>query len=77
MCALSLPGTVRALGLGDINVNSALEMQKALDQPSQAASVFVATAAVADWRPANASDQKIKKDTHLRQTMASSQIQSR
>ena len=29
---------------------------------SSRASVFVATAAVADWRPATQSDQKIKKD---------------
>jgi len=27
-----------------------------------AATIFIATAAVADWRPAQASDQKIKKD---------------
>jgi phosphopantothenoylcysteine decarboxylase / phosphopantothenate---cysteine ligase len=27
-----------------------------------AADVFIATAAVADWRPANSADQKIKKD---------------
>jgi phosphopantothenoylcysteine decarboxylase/phosphopantothenate--cysteine ligase len=29
---------------------------------AQVASIFVATAAVADWRPANAAEQKIKKD---------------
>jgi len=29
---------------------------------ASAASIFVATAAVADWRPANAANEKIKKD---------------
>ena len=37
-------------------------MLAAVQRHVQAASVFVATAAVADWRPAHASDQKIKKD---------------
>jgi phosphopantothenoylcysteine decarboxylase/phosphopantothenate--cysteine ligase len=37
-------------------------MLEATMQCAQAASIFIATAAVADWRPANAADQKIKKD---------------
>ncbi len=49
-------------GVNRINVTSALEMQQALEWPAREATVFIATAAVADWRPANATDQKIKKD---------------
>lgn len=49
-------------GVNRVNVKSALDMQKAVLAHVDAATVFVATAAVADWRPANASDQKIKKD---------------
>ncbi len=49
-------------GVKRINVSSALQMQAALKGPVQQATVFIATAAVADWRPANAADQKIKKD---------------
>ena len=33
-----------------------------LQRQAQSATVFIATAAVADWRPATPSDQKIKKD---------------
>ncbi len=49
-------------GVGRINVKSALNMQKTLNVLSQTASVFVSAAAVADWRPVNSADQKIKKD---------------
>ena len=49
-------------GVTRINVTSALDMQRGLVLPAQSATVFIATAAVADWRPQNASDQKIKKD---------------
>lgn len=49
-------------GVGRINVKSALNMQKTLNVLSQNATVFVSSAAVADWRPADAADQKIKKD---------------
>jgi len=45
-----------------VNVRSALDMLKAVEHNVGAADVFIATAAVADWRPANSSDQKIKKD---------------
>ena len=49
-------------GVGRINVKSALNMQKTLNVLAQNATVFVSAAAVADWRPASAVDQKIKKD---------------
>jgi len=49
-------------GVKRVNVQSALEMQAAVQAEVGQATVFVAAAAVADWRPANASDQKIKKD---------------
>ncbi|WP_219209558.1 bifunctional phosphopantothenoylcysteine decarboxylase/phosphopantothenate--cysteine ligase CoaBC [Variovorax boronicumulans] len=49
-------------GVRRIDVLSALEMLEAAEREAARASVFVATAAVADWRPASHSDQKIKKD---------------
>jgi len=49
-------------GVTRIDVRSAQEMLAATVDASSRASVFVATAAVADWRPATQSDQKIKKD---------------
>jgi phosphopantothenoylcysteine decarboxylase/phosphopantothenate--cysteine ligase len=49
-------------GVGRVNVKSALNMQKTLNVLAQNATVFVSAAAVADWRPATAADQKIKKD---------------
>ena len=49
-------------GVGRINVKSAQDMQKTLNLLSQQATVFVSTAAVADWRPATEAEQKIKKD---------------
>ena len=49
-------------GVGRINVHSALNMQKTLNVLSQNASVFISAAAVADWRPMQAAEQKIKKD---------------
>ncbi len=49
-------------GVGRINVKSALNMQKTLNVLAQNATVFVSAAAVADWRPATAAEQKIKKD---------------
>jgi len=45
-----------------VDVRSARDMLQAVEQHVGMADVFIATAAVADWRPANASDQKIKKD---------------
>jgi len=49
-------------GVARINVRSAREMGAAVAQQVDAATVFIACAAVADWRPAVAADQKIKKD---------------
>ncbi|MGY8903548.1 MAG: bifunctional phosphopantothenoylcysteine decarboxylase/phosphopantothenate--cysteine ligase CoaBC [Burkholderiales bacterium] len=48
-------------GVQRIDVRSAQEMQAAVMLRIGAASVFVATAAVADWRPAEAAEHKIKK----------------
>ena len=45
-----------------INVQSAQNMLDAVSQQVAGADIFIATAAVADWRPANAAEQKIKKD---------------
>ncbi len=49
-------------GVKRIDVKSALDMLAAVTAHAPLASVFVATSAVADWRPANASASKIKKD---------------
>jgi phosphopantothenoylcysteine decarboxylase/phosphopantothenate--cysteine ligase len=49
-------------GVTRIDVKSASNMLQASVECAQAASIFIATAAVADWRPAQQSDQKIKKD---------------
>jgi len=49
-------------GVRRTNVRSAREMMDAVLNQVDRAEVFVATAAVADWRPATAADQKIKKD---------------
>ena len=49
-------------GVTRLDVRSAVEMQQAVLAQVAAAQVFVATAAVADWRVAGVSDQKIKKD---------------
>jgi phosphopantothenoylcysteine decarboxylase/phosphopantothenate--cysteine ligase len=45
-----------------VNVKSASNMLAACVECAQAATIFIATAAVADWRPAQAAGQKIKKD---------------
>jgi phosphopantothenoylcysteine decarboxylase/phosphopantothenate--cysteine ligase len=45
-----------------IDVQSAREMHDAVLPLAARHQIFVATAAVADWRPAEATDQKIKKD---------------
>ena len=49
-------------GVRRIDVQSAREMHDAVLPLARASDVFVATAAVADWRPAAHSEQKIKKD---------------
>ncbi len=55
--ALATPRGVRR-----IDAKSARQMLEATLANTARADVFVATAAVADWRPADASDEKIKKD---------------
>lgn len=49
-------------GLQRVDVQSARAMLAATQAAAQDADVFVATAAVADWRPATHSPHKIKKD---------------
>jgi len=49
-------------GVRRIDVKSAAEMLLATLEGARTATVFVATAAVADWRPAHTAEQKIKKD---------------
>jgi phosphopantothenoylcysteine decarboxylase/phosphopantothenate--cysteine ligase len=49
-------------GVRRVDVKSAREMLAATQGETPAADVFVATAAVADWRPLTHSEQKIKKD---------------
>jgi phosphopantothenoylcysteine decarboxylase/phosphopantothenate--cysteine ligase len=49
-------------GVDRIDVRSAVQMNDAVQHAALQASIFIAAAAVADWRPANAADQKIKKD---------------
>ena len=48
-------------GVNRIDVKSAMQMNDAVQLNAQHAHVFIAAAAVADWRPATAADQKIKK----------------
>ncbi|MBA2675507.1 bifunctional phosphopantothenoylcysteine decarboxylase/phosphopantothenate--cysteine ligase CoaBC [Ramlibacter sp.] len=55
--ALATPRGVRR-----IDVQSARQMLQATEAQAQSAHVFIATAAVADWRPAEQAGQKIKKD---------------
>jgi phosphopantothenoylcysteine decarboxylase/phosphopantothenate--cysteine ligase len=49
-------------GVRRIDVRSALQMHDAVLPLACAHGIFVATAAVADWRPVAAAEQKIKKD---------------
>ena len=49
-------------GATRIDVKSASNMLEAVIKLAHSASIFIATAAVADWRPAAPSTQKIKKD---------------
>ena len=50
-------------GVLRVDVRSALQMHDAVNHAAPHANVFIAAAAVADWRPASAADQKIKKDS--------------
>ncbi len=49
-------------GVARIDVHSAQQMLQAVLPLAATHQVFVATAAVADWRPAQVADQKMKKD---------------
>jgi len=49
-------------GVARVDVTSALEMHAAVMQRAAASDVFIAVAAVADYRPSAAATQKIKKD---------------
>lgn len=49
-------------GVHRIDVKSAQNMHQAIMAQAPIATIFIATAAVADWRPASAAEQKIKKD---------------
>jgi len=49
-------------GVTRIDVKSAQDMLQATQPQAQRADIFIATAAVADWRPVSASGHKIKKD---------------
>jgi phosphopantothenoylcysteine decarboxylase / phosphopantothenate---cysteine ligase len=49
-------------GVTRIDVRSAREMMAATTPEAESADIFIATAAVADWRPASESEHKIKKD---------------
>jgi phosphopantothenoylcysteine decarboxylase/phosphopantothenate--cysteine ligase len=49
-------------GVRRIDVQSAAQMLAAVLPEAPLHGIFVATAAVADWRPANATEAKIKKD---------------
>jgi phosphopantothenoylcysteine decarboxylase/phosphopantothenate--cysteine ligase len=49
-------------GVRRIDVRSALQMHDAVLPLAPGQDIFVATAAVADWRPAAAAEEKIKKD---------------
>ena len=49
-------------GVDRVNVQSARQMLQAVEQHVDEATVFISTAAVADWRPAHSAEQKIKKD---------------
>jgi phosphopantothenoylcysteine decarboxylase/phosphopantothenate--cysteine ligase len=49
-------------GVTRVDVKSALNMLEAIENKAHAATIFVSTAAVADWRPESASERKVKKD---------------
>lgn len=49
-------------GVRRVDVQSALQMQATVEAVMGSATVFIAAAAVADWRPADTATHKIKKD---------------
>lgn len=55
-------GLATPRGVSRVDVRSAMDMFQAVQDKVSDATVFIATAAVADWRPAQAAGQKIKKD---------------
>jgi phosphopantothenoylcysteine decarboxylase/phosphopantothenate--cysteine ligase len=55
-------GLATPRGVTRINVKSAQNMLHAVIERAQAATIFIATAAVADWRVAAPSERKLKKD---------------
>jgi phosphopantothenoylcysteine decarboxylase / phosphopantothenate---cysteine ligase len=56
-------GLATPRGVARLDVKSAKNMLDVTVNTAQTASIFIACAAVADWRPATAADQKIKKDS--------------
>lgn len=52
-------------GVTRVNVRSASDMYLSVMENAQNATLFIATAAVADWRPESPADQKIKKDNSV------------
>lgn len=58
------------VGVERIDVESAREMQTAVAAHIDAADIFIATAAVADYRPAEVSERKIKKGDEDGRTLA-------
>lgn len=57
-------------GVERIDVDSAREMQSAVENHIDAADIFIATAAVADYRPAEVAQRKIKKGDEDGRTLA-------
>jgi phosphopantothenoylcysteine decarboxylase/phosphopantothenate--cysteine ligase len=58
-----LPGACGAAGrLTRIDVMTALEMERAVRENAPAADLVIMAAAVADWRPRSAAQEKIKKE---------------
>jgi phosphopantothenoylcysteine decarboxylase/phosphopantothenate--cysteine ligase len=55
-------GLATPRGVQRVNVQSAEQMWQAVQPLAQVATVFIAAAAVADWRPAQVATQKVKKD---------------
>ncbi len=49
-------------GVQRVNVKSAQNMLEAVVEYAKTAGIFIASAAVADWRPANVAEQKLKKN---------------
>jgi phosphopantothenoylcysteine decarboxylase/phosphopantothenate--cysteine ligase len=49
-------------GVLRVDVRSAQNMLEAVTEHARSATVFIATAAVADWRPSSSAERKIKKD---------------